>query len=361
MKKNRLALIIVLVLVVLAAFLIWENQGSSTLSDRETGFAIRDTASITKIFIADLDTAEVLLERTPKGWMANQEYLAQNRKINLLLETMFRLRVRSPVSIASHDNVVRRLAGISVKVEVYQEVPRINLFNLIKLFPREKRTRTYYVGDATQDNMGTFMYMEGASSAYIVYIVGFRGYVASRYSALLDDWRDHTTFKARLADIQSVTVEFNREPENSFMIETVGRHAYEITRLHDDKKLHGFDTLRALNFLTSFSDLRFEALLNNKMPPGRKDSIINSPFMYRVTLEDINGETTQMLAFEKRLYHDHLEVEDFRLVPVDHDRFYGLVNDGEDFVLMQYYVFDKVLRPVTYFEEGSTDELLIIH
>ncbi len=361
MKKNRLALIIILILVALAAFLILENRGSSTLSSRETGFAVRDTASITKIFIADLDTADVLLERTPEGWTVNQEYKAQSRKVKLLLETMFKLRVRSPVSIASHDNVVRRLSGISVKVEVYQDVPRINLFNRIKLFPREKLTRTYYVGDATQDNMGTFMYMEGAGSAYIVYIVGFRGYVASRYSALLDDWRDYTTFKTRLADIQSVTVEFNREPEKSFTMETVGRHAYEITRLHDGYKLPGFDTLRALNFLTSFADLRFEALLNNKMPPGRLDSIVNSPFMYRVTLEDTQGETTQMLAFEKRLFHDHLEVDDFRLVPVDHDRFYGLVNDGEDFVLMQYYVFDKVLRPLTYFEEGSTEEMLYIH
>jgi hypothetical protein len=27
-----------------------------------------------------------------------------------------------------------------------------------------------------------------------------------------------------------------------------------------------------------------------------------------------------------------------------------LINEGRDFVLIQYYVFDKVLRPLSYFE-----------
>ncbi len=356
MKRNRLAVIVLLILVVLAAILVWQGAGKTTLSSRETNFAVRDTASITKIFIADLDTADVLLERTDNGWAVNEAYKAQPNKIELLLNTMMKLRVRAPVSIASHDNVVKRLAGVSVKVEVYQMVPRINLFNRIKLFPREKRTKVYYVGDATKDNMGTFMLMEGASRAYIVYIVGFRGFVASRYSPLLDDWRDHTAFKKKLAEIKSVTVEFNREPEQSFTIESVDRYNYKITRLIDGYTLPGFDTLRALNFLTSFSDLRFESLLNNNMPPGRIDSIVDSPFLHRVTLTDIEGEITQLTTFEKRLFHDHLVVDDFMMIPVDVDRLYGLTNNNTDFVLLQYFVFDKILRPLSFFEEDSEDE-----
>jgi hypothetical protein len=37
------------------------------------------------------------------------------------------------------------------------------------------------------------------------------------------------------------------------------------------------------------------------------------------------------------------------LVPIDHDRFYALINDGQDFVLMQYYVFDRVLYPLSHY------------
>jgi hypothetical protein len=359
MRKNRLAFIIVAVLVVFAAILLLQSTAKSTLSNKETNFAVRDTANITRIFIADLDTSDVLLERSSDGWVVNKEYKAQTSKVDLMLSTMMKLRVRAPVSIASHDNVVKRLAGIAVKVEVYQLVPRINLFNRIKLFPREKRTRVYYVGDATKDNMGTFMLMEGARSAYIVYIVGFRGFVASRYSPMVDDWRDYTAFKSKLADIQSVTVEFNREPEQSFTIENIDRHRYRITRLMDNYTLPGFDTLRALNFLTSFADIRFEALLNNNMPLARIDSIVNSPFLHRITLMDKKGEVTQMTTFEKRLFHDHLIVDDFMMIPVDLDRLYGLTNNDRDFVLLQYFVFDKVLRPISFFETGSTYDFFI--
>lgn len=97
MKKNRLAFILILVMIGFAAILVWQNRSKTTLSNKETAFAVRDTASITKIFIADLDTADVLLERTPQGWIANKEYKAHNRKVELLLETMMKLRVRSPV------------------------------------------------------------------------------------------------------------------------------------------------------------------------------------------------------------------------------------------------------------------------
>jgi len=36
-------------------------------------------------------------------------------------------------------------------------------------------------------------------------------------------------------------------------------------------------------------------------------------------------------------------------IPYDLDRFYALVNDGEDFVLAQYFAFDRVLRPRSFF------------
>jgi hypothetical protein len=39
-----------------------------------------------------------------------------------------------------------------------------------------------------------------------------------------------------------------------------------------------------------------------------------------------------------------------KLVPDDRDRFYALINNGEDFVLMQYYTFDKILYPLSYYK-----------
>ncbi|PKP52098.1 MAG: hypothetical protein CVT92_10615 [Bacteroidetes bacterium HGW-Bacteroidetes-1] len=353
MKKNRFAFILTLILIVVAVLLIWNKNYTSTIILKDADFAVQDTASITKIFIANLDTNQVLLERGTNGWTVNKINRAQQQKIDGMLNTMLKLRVRAPVSVASHDNVVSRMAGIAIKVEVYQIVPMINLFDRIKLFPREKRTKVYYVGDVTKDNMGTFMLKEGAKNAYIMYITGFKGFVMSRYSSLEDDWRDHQIFHAKLGEIKSVKVEFNEDPLQSYNVEKVDNNNFRISRLSDGNILTEYDTLRLLNFLTSFSDIRFEALLNNKMSQIKKDSIIQSPFLHRITLVDLHGETTEITTFLKKKYAEHLDIEE-RLIPVDLDRMYALVNEDRDFVLIQYFVFDKVLRPASYFVPGST-------
>jgi hypothetical protein len=226
------------------------------------------------------------------------------------------------------------------------------------LFYHEKRTKVFYVGDATKDSSGTFMLKEGAEKAYIVHIPGFRGFITTRFTANPDDWRDHAIFNATLADIKSVEVEFNREPQSSFRVENIGRHEYKLTRLADGTSLP-YDTLKVINLLSSFSDLRFETLMNNIMSQHRIDSITQSPFLQRITLTKIDGSVTQVTTFEKLVVNKTIQEIQGLLDedgnpsdPIDHDRIYGLTNDGQDFVLLQYYVFDKVLHPLDYYEAG---------
>ncbi|MCK9447657.1 MAG: DUF4340 domain-containing protein [Bacteroidales bacterium] len=355
LKKNKTVLILTLILFLLAVVLAGNKRYLSTLQHKDADFAVMDTASVTKIFIADLDTNQVLLERHPEGWTVNTYYRANQQKVDIMLNTMMKLRVRGPVSRSSHDNVVKRMAGIAVKVEVYQIQPRINLFGRIKLFPHEKRTKVYYVGDNPRDNIGTFMYKEGAQHAYIMHLTGFVGFVMTRYSPLEDEWRDYTIFRKKMNEIQSVTIEFGEEPEQSYRIDRLDRHQFQITRLNDQTIMPEFDTLKLLNYLTAFSDIRFEALMNY-LPVRHRDSITHMPFLHRIALNDIHGESVGITTFKKHHSTDHLEIEE-QLIPVDHDRMYALVNEDRDFVLVQYFVFDKIVRPLSYFEPGIDGEL----
>ena len=359
-KTNKLTLIIAAVLVVIAGMLIWNNRYLSTVRGDSADFMVWDTSTVTKFYLADRNDHESLLERQPDGtWMLNGTYKAHSKQVQQFLTTLYKVRIKMPVSVASHDNIVKQLAVNSTKVEVYQTVPRINLFNRIKLFHHEARTKVFYVGDATKDSSGTFMLKEGADKAYIVYIPGFRGFITTRFTALPDDWRDHSVFSANMADIQSVCVEFNREPEESFKVENTGRHQYSMTRLADNTPI-AFDTLKVINLLSSFGDLRFEALLNNIIPQKRFDSIVQSPYLHRVTLTTKDGTVTQMTTFEKFVNNTAIleiegRVDEFGnpLDPIDHNRIYGLINDDKDLTLIQYYVFDKVLNPADYYIAGK--------
>ena len=350
MKKNRILIITILVLVV-AAIAILAGNRYSTLSEGESNFAIYDTASVVGIFIADKNENEIYLERVDKRWILNDKFETNTRLVDILLGTLKKIKVKSPVSLASHDNVVRRMAAIGKKVEIYQMVYRINILDKIKLFRHKKLTRVFYVGDATQNSLGTYMLMEDAERPYIVYLPSFRGYISPRFTPIPDDWKSHVIFNNKLASIKSVSVEFGREPAKSFKVETADAAGnFDLIKLETNEKVTSYDTLRILNFLTSFRDLRYESRLNNLMSPVRIDSVINSPTLYEINLVGHNGESTYVKIFEKKVSTEKESNLLLRNIPVDYDRIYGLINDGDDFVLLQFYVFDKVLYPVSYYE-----------
>ena len=358
MKKNKTAIIIAIVLIAIAIILVWNNRYLTTLRGDSADFMVWDTASITKVYLADRLDHETLLERHEDGWTLNTDYTAHPKKIDQLMYTLYRVRVRMPVSRSSHDHIIAQMASSSTKVEIYQTVPTINLFNKIKLFYREKRTKVFYVGEATKDSSGTFMLREGADQAYIVYIPGFRGYISTRYTADPDDWRDHTIFHEPLANIQSVTVEFCQEPERSFRVDNTGKHQYQLTCLADNTPVP-YDTLKVINLLASFSDLRFEALLNNILKPSRLDSIKRSPIIHKISLTNKEGETSAITTFGKKVEASNaIPYEDRE---TDVDRMFALINDDRDMVLIQYYVFDKVLKDINYYKAGNPITFEIEH
>lgn len=351
MKKNRALIIILLFLAIVAVFLVSKNN-STTLQEKESGFAIADTSLITKVFIADKQDHSVLLERKDGGWELNGKFKANPKMIEILLGTMHNVKVRAPVSLSSHNNVVNRMATIGIKVEVYEMGYRINLFDKIKLFKHEHLAKVFYVGDATQDNQGTYLLMEGAERPYVVYLPMLRGFISTRFSPLADDWKSHVVFDNKLVDIQSLSISFGKEPESSFKVEVKdARGNYELTALKDNRKITNYDTLKVLNLLTSFADLRYETRMNNLFTPEKIDSIVASPFLYEISIKDRKKGENTVRMFKRNAIPDNLIEGHGEFIPVDHDRFFALINDGEDFVLMQYFVFDKVLKPLSYYEK----------
>ncbi|HEY9115366.1 MAG TPA: hypothetical protein VIN10_11760, partial [Bacteroidales bacterium] len=212
MKKNKIYLIVVILLVAVALTILVTYR-YSTLDQRESDFGVRDTATVTRIFMADKQLNKVELLKTSRGWLLNGKYPASSEMMEMLLGTLKSLKVKAPVSLASRDNVITRMAAIGIKVEVYQDDYRINLFDKIKLFKHEKLTKVFYVGDATQNNLGTYMLMEDASQPFIVFIPGFRGFLYTRFSTQADDWKSHVVFNEKLIDIEKVELNFIEEPE----------------------------------------------------------------------------------------------------------------------------------------------------
>ncbi len=353
MKKNKITFIITLVLIIIAAILITTSR-NTTLKKESSDFALLDTSNVTKIFIADKQNNEVTLEKISPGfWKINHAHKVNKRNINMLLKTMQDLRVRNPVSIKEHNSVISRLAVAAKKVEVYQMVYRIDFFGWMKLFPHEKLTKVYYVGGATMDNLGTYMWMEGKEKnrAYVVHIPNFRGFVSPRYSTIEDNWREHIVFDYKVPEIRSIKVEHFQNPDWSYKVENLDNRDFKLISLQENEEITNYDTLKLLNFVSAFNDIRFEAVLSNTIEQTKIDSITSSNPVHIITVLGKNRDSTVVTTYYKKGFEEIVGGDGAKLVPVDIERLYATMNNSDDFVLIQYYVFDKVLRPLIYFEK----------
>lgn len=348
MKKNLTIFIITLILLIIALVLVF-NRKSSTLSRKDAAFAVTDTSLVTKFFIADKNNNQVLLERQSDGsWLIDGKYRAHDVKVQSFLETLQDIKVRMPVARSGRDGVIKRMAALARKIEIYEIKPAVDLFGKIKFFTRERKSKVYYIGDVTQDNMGTYMLMEGSDDPYVVYLPNLRGFVSARYSPDPDEWREHFIFQANLKDIDYVRMEFPMEPEKSYQVTLKDDRDIVLQALVDGKQVQQYDTARVLSFLTSFRDIRFESLLTHELEQSYIDSVLSSKPVTIITLKTKDGKENQVKVFPKKGFSQFYQADGALLEPFDLDRAYALVNDGQDFVLVQYFIFDRIMRPLQY-------------
>ncbi|NTW32842.1 MAG: DUF4340 domain-containing protein [Bacteroidetes bacterium] len=348
MKKNNLKLIIVVILAVVALYFIY-SATSGTIPKALTDFAVKDTSIVTKIFLTDKSNNKVLLEKkAPQNWSVNNTYTASNEMINIMLKTIMRLEVKAPVAKAARNNVIKRLASSGVKVEIYQTVFRIDFWK-IQLFPYEKLVKTYYVGDATQDNMGTYMLIQDSDEPFIMHIPAFRGFLNTRYSTIANDWRNHTIYNFEISQIKSVKLEFPSTPEKSFLINNVAKDKFTLTSLSNNQLVPNYDTLKLFDYLTAFRDVKFEFIIEkNSNVNINQDSILASSPFNIITLTEMSGKTNILKTYHKKGYPDETGLDDIVGI-YDKDRLFASINDGKDFVIIQFFVFDNILRPLSYF------------
>lgn len=348
MKKIIIWIFAVLVVgFIVTAFIVSSNK--STLKSGEKNFAFTDTASITKIFLADKKNHSVLLIKQDSGmWLLNDKYYAQPEMINELLKTIMYITVRRPVSNAEHNNVIKRMSSHSTKVEIYAKVYTIDFLG-IKLWPREKLVRTYYVGDNTQDNLGTYMLMEDADNAFVVHIPGFRGFVHTRYSPMLSDWRDHGVFRYSIPQISSITINYPEYPERSIVLKNPDNENYEVSNPILGT-ITNLDTIRTINFMNAFTDVRYEMLLTD-LSDHTRDSILKLPEFCTIEIKDRNNKIKSIKLIRIGVPEGTTNLLG-DTIKYDQERLYGILPNNE-IVIAQYFVFGPLMRDYLYFVKDN--------
>lgn len=331
--KNKRQIAIVVLLVALLGIIGYTflQPNKSTIQSTMSDFSIQDTSSVDKIFIANMRGDQVLLERLEgSNWRLNGKYVANIHTVNIFLETAKLMTVKAPVAKARYDKTIRDLATIGIKVEIYQG--------------GSSPSKVYYVGTPNQNHTGNYMKLEDADLPYLVHIEGFRGFLSPRFSPYEVDWRSKSIFKLNPKEIAQVRVTSTENEDAGFLIKQTPEGEIE---LYNPLNLpvNGWEKGYVLEYLDRFRIVNFESWEETKSVTFI-DSVMNSTPLETYELTTHDGVTTKIETFLKPL-KGGMDLEG-NPIDYDQDRMYAVINEQE-FVVIQYYVFDPLNQTMAFF------------
>lgn len=359
MKKRNIILITVVAAIGIVALIVALNGRRSATFKQD--YHIEDTSTVTRIFMADKQDNQVLLTKVNDSlWLVDKKYEANQPLIDMLLETLNTMRIRHQVNRNAVPTIIKDLSARAIKVEVYQRVPFINWFGgRLQLFPHERLTTTYYVGRETQDMMASYMFREGDKVPCVIHIPGFRGFLTPRFVTDPLKWRSHCIVDLNVHQIQRIEMEIPAMPQESFAIVNNGED-FDMEWPLGHIRTEGFDTARVKQMLASFTWLNFDEFASI-VPNNNADSCISGTPRTILRITDTAGHTREVFTYIK-----YTNPSDLALVPdpdmyetFDINRLYAVI-DRTDTVLIQYYVFDNILQPASYFLGGENGQWMVV-
>ncbi|MBL4715347.1 MAG: hypothetical protein COC01_00305 [Bacteroidetes bacterium] len=335
MNRNLIYLIVVISLGAIAYFFATDTS-KNTIPKELRDFAVEDTSSIDKIFMADRSGKQVLLERKTGGWIVNQKYKARNDAIAYLLGTMKRIAVMSPVSKTARENIIKEMATVSTKVEIYQN---------------NKLLKTYYVGSDVSQQLGTYMLIEESTNPFVMNIPGFNGFVSVRYFLKENDWRDKRIFNYTSKKLLSVKIDYPDTTEYSFQISHPDSAHLWVIALADNDTLKELDTLQTITYVNnSLWNIQFESF-NHRLTDHQVDSIKSlTPYCTIHVKGKDNTEKLLKIYRKPAIKKEGNEVDNYGLLRKwDIDRMFAVIPGTDELVVIQAYVFDKIMKKVEDF------------
>ena len=337
MKKSSVIILSILIALVSISIYFYKNKNkTSTINKEASDFRFKDTASIDKIFIANKNGKQILVERKSTGWEVDGKYHVRPDAIEILLYTIASVEVKTPVSKKATAGVLKIMSAKSTKIEIYS---------------KGKKVKQYFVGHATQDHIGTFMVLtnletgENYPEPFITHIPGFDGYLTTRYNTDAIDWRDRLVFNYRAPQIKEIKMEYNELPDSSFIIELFSMQRFGLKTTKNARL--NFDEGRLKQYIAYFQNVNCEIVLDSK--DKLVDSLSKSGFPFaKLTITDRNNINSSFEFFHKQPVKEKNEEYgvNYRYDP---DKLFVKYNDGKDYGVAQFYVFGKILQTTNYF------------
>lgn len=331
-----------LVLVVASALGYWgvswaeKKTGGNGMANlaAERNFAVRNIDEVAKVFLADRKGNTTLLRRQEDHWMVHDQYRANPNAMENLLNTIQKIEIKYKPPQAAVNQMVANLATEGIKVMVYDH--------------RDRLLKSYYVGGATGDELGTYIIMDGYEQPYVGHLPGWTGNIRFRYNLTGEDWRDKTVFKYPEGSIKKININYPTQQQHSFSLVKEGRDFY-LKKATEEHSKSGVVANKGQveRYLKEFEKMGAEAFENGN---PRKDSILTQLPFAMILIEPFEGPVQQVNLFPIQLEYIEIDAQTGQPIPSANniERYFAHDSSG-DLYLVQHRVFQKILLGYDYF------------
>ena len=329
MRNNKGYIIILIILIVFAAIYYFSNT-EGTLNIRYSSFSIDKPDEIKEIRISSGEH-QVYLNKDPDYWRVNNKYRARENNIKNFVTALSLIDILSPVSKTEKEQIASILESDGVLVEII----------------KNKRTsRKYYVSKPSMSVYKTYMMKYRSREPFIVRIPSYKGNIADLFNTDENFWRDRTLFDYQPQDIKKISVSYPGNPEKSFSVINFEDGSIALKQIYSDSYVDNFNVEKLSRYLTYFQNIIFQNIATN-LTQQASDSIYSSGPYSVISVEDIKGFTNELKIYRKP---SEKEFDEFgKKIKYDFNSAYALFNENNELLIIQYYIFDPLLKEIDYF------------
>ncbi len=326
-NKKYLYWCVAIVIVAMTAFVFLPYF----LQKDRNKFATSDIEEYTVIVLEDAQNRVELRKTKNETWLVNDDFEADPSLMNALLLVLSGMQVNMPAD--GNDKLKAGLDNIQNPCEITLYRNRRVLF-----IPFLQKYKSILVGNAVENRQDVYMMLNDASTIYAVYLPGYTNIWKNYFKPNADHFRSHEVFNISADQIRNIYVEWPMDTVQSYEI-AVAKNGISFSY---ENKNHPFDTLHMTDYLTAFLQLDLDAYCNGILSDIDRANIHQQPPFFSMELTTVSGEKKTLKTYFKTLTSE----DGFR---VDPNRMLALVNNGKDTVVLQYAVFDHIIKQREYF------------
>lgn len=348
-RKNSILILIFAAIATFTVAVVSYSFFSYSFSRQEIG--IDNKFEIVRITMISQHTKQkIVLENDNTGiWQLNQQYMADESAVEEVKQTLYRMQIKRPVKASLQQKINNELNTKGIKTSIYIKAYLINLGD-VKLLPYTRKHQTFVAGDNTDDNTGTYIKNASSDKLYQAYIPGVERGISSLFNTNVKLWKNPVIIDVKKEKIESVTMHFLFNPKESYVLKRDENNEFSFfsfEKTHQKMEIDT-DTNKTERFLQSFENVRYESLMDDALEKERKELMITEPVV-KLSVTKTDGTSKHLTIFERK----NLDEKLFKLggITTDPDRFYIQLENG-DFVVAQFYVFNRIIRPLSFFQNN---------